>query len=98
MSPTDYAKAITDLIEFGQQSIAIDAATLIEARMLDMENVEVGAGKRFTSAARALGGAQCDPDSHCSVAAEFIERVWSMDSFDLQAYPAISYVLLAVLR
>ncbi len=98
MSPADYAKAITDLINFGQQSIAIDAATLLAARMLDMENNEMGAGKRFKMAARALGGAQCDPDSHCSVAAEFIQQVWSMDSFDLQDYPAISHVLRAVLR
>lgn len=98
MSPTDYARAITDLIEFGQQSIAIDAATLLAARMLDMENDEMGAGKRFRMAARALGGAQCDPASHCSVAAEFIERVWSMVSFDLQDHLAISHVLLAVLR
>ena len=98
MSPTDYAKAVTDLIDFGQQSIAIDAATLLAARMLDMENEEMGAGTRFRMAARALGGAQCDPESHCSVAAEFIRRVWSSDSFDLQDYPAISHVLLAVLR
>lgn len=98
MSPTDYAKAITNLIDFGHQSIAVDAATLLAARVLDMENDEMGAGKRFKMAARALGGAKCDPDSHCSVAAEFIKRVWSMDSFDLQDYPAISHVLLAVLR
>jgi tetratricopeptide (TPR) repeat protein len=98
MSQTDYAKAITDLIEFGQQFIAIDAATLLAARMLDTENNEARAGKRFRMAARALGGAQCDPKSHCSVAAEFVQRVWNTNSFDLQDYPVISHVLLAVLR
>jgi len=98
MTPTDYAKAITELIDFGQQSIAVDAATLLAARMIDMDNGEMGVGKRLRMATRALGGAQCDPDSHCSVAAEFIAHLWSADSFDLQDYPAISHVLLAVLR
>src|SRR5262249_34545739 len=59
MTPTDYAKAITELIDFGQQSIAVDAATLLAARMIDMDNGEMGVGKRLRMATRALGGAQC---------------------------------------
>lgn len=98
LSPTAYAQAITDLIDIGQRSIGIDAAGLLAARMLDMENDEPRVGKRLTLAAKVLGGPACDPASHCSVVAEFIQLIWEMDSFSLDDFAVISHVLSAVLR
>lgn len=98
LSPTQYARALTDLIDMGQKSIGIDAVGLLAARILDIENGETRVGKRLTIAAKALGGLQCDPASHCSVAAEFIKIIWNTESFGLAVYAVISHVLTAVLR
>ncbi len=98
LTPTEYARALTDLIDMGQKSIGIDASGMLAARTLDIENGEPHVGRRLTIATSALGGPHCDPASHCSVAAEFIRLVWSMESFGLSNYAVISHVLSAVLR
>ena len=98
LTSRDYAKALTNLSEIGQQSISIDVAALLAARMLDQDNGETRVGKRLRIAARALGGSACDPASHCSVVVDFIKAVFPNDPSAVDDYAAISHVLLAVLR
>lgn len=99
ISPKDYARALTDLIEIGQREIGIDAAGLLAARMLDMDNSELRVGRRLSITARVLGGKACDPASHCRVVAEFIGYLWDdAASLTQNEYVVISYVLQSVLR
>lgn len=94
----EYARAAGELIDFGQQSIGIDAAALLAARELDIDEGASGVGPRLTKAARALGGPACNPESHCSVVAEFINGLWRKNAFGTDDYAAVSHVLSAVLR
>jgi hypothetical protein len=98
ISQKDYARAISELIDIGQQSIGIDAAALLAARELDIDDGGASVGRRLTKAAKALGGPACNPESHCSVVAEFIDGLWQKGSFSVDDYTAVSHVLLAVLR
>jgi hypothetical protein len=98
ISQKDYARAISELIDIGQQSIGIDSAALLAARELDIDEGETGVGRRLTKAAKALGGPASNPESHCSVVAEFINGLWQKGSFGAEDYARVSHVLLAVLR
>lgn len=98
ISQKDYARAITELIDIGQQSIGIDAAALLAARELDIEEGEPRVGRRLTKAAKALGGPACNPESHCSVVAEFINGLWEKGRVGIDDYAAVSHVFSAVLR
>ena len=98
LSPKDYARAISELIDMGQKSIGIDAAALMAARELDIDDGVNQVGPRLTKAAKALGGPSCDPASHCSVTAEFIITIWGNEPLRLDDYAVVSHVLSAVLR
>lgn len=93
MSLDRYAKAITDLIEFGQSFISIDTATLAAARELDRETGEPGVGRRFKAATRALGGRNAEPASHCRVVIGFLKTIWSSDRPSLDDHAVTSHVL-----
>jgi hypothetical protein len=98
ISQKDYTRAITELIDIGQQSIAIDAATLLAARELDANEGEPRVGRCLTKAAKALGGPACNPVSHCGVAAALINGLWQKGRIGIDDYAAASHVLSAVLR
>jgi cellulose synthase operon protein C len=98
LSPKDYARAISELIDMGQKSIGIDAAALMAARELDIDDGVNQVGPRLTKTAKALGGPSCDPASHCSVTAEFIITIWGNEPLRLDDYAVVSHVLSAVLR
>ena len=93
-----YAKAVTDLIVIGQTFISIDAATLRGARQLDAEAGDNGAGRKFTAALRPLGGRHADPGSHCGVAIEYLNQIWSKTPVTLGDYAATSHLLRALLK
>ncbi|MBX9591705.1 MAG: hypothetical protein K2X43_20635 [Hyphomonadaceae bacterium] len=98
LSAEQYAKAITDLADIGQEFISIDPPTLVFSRKLDHENGEEGIGRRFKAATKALGGKRADPGSHCSVAAAFIDALWSSDRLQPRDYQATSHLLRELLK
>src|SRR5262249_54326720 len=60
VSAEQYARAITDLADVGQDFISIDPPTLTLSRKLDRESGEEGVGRRFKAATRGLGGKHAD--------------------------------------
>jgi len=98
LSAEQYAKAITDLADIGQEFISIDPPTLALARKLDHESGEEGIGRRFKAATKALGGKRADPGSHCSVAATYIDALWSLNRLQLHEYQATSHLLRELLK
>lgn len=98
LSVTDYAKAITDLIDAGQTFISVDPQTLMAARRLDREAGGVNSGRRIRIAVRSLGGRHADINSHCGVAIAFLRSLWSANSLELSDYVATSELLRALQR
>ena len=98
LSQTDYAKAITDLIDAGQSFISVDPQALMAARSLDREAGGAGAGRRLTLATRSLGGRHADINSHCRVAIEFLRRLWAANNLASSDYSATSLLLRSLLR
>jgi hypothetical protein len=98
LSAERYAKAITDLADIGQEFISVDPPTLALARKLDRDSGEEGVGRRFRAAARVLGGKKADPGSHCSVAAAFLNDMWSSQDLQLGDYQVTSHLLRELLK
>jgi hypothetical protein len=98
LSAERYAKAITNLADIGQESISVDPPTLALARKLDRDSGEEGVGRRFRAAARVLGGKKADPGSHCSVAAAFLNDMWSSQDLQLGDYQVTSHLLRELLK
>ena len=98
LSAEQYAKAITDLADMGQEFISIDPPTLALSRKLDRDSGEEGIGRRFRAAANALGGKRADPGSHCSVAAAFIDALWSSNRLQPRDCQATSHLLRELLK
>jgi hypothetical protein len=74
----DYARAVADLIDIGQNHICVDAETLISARAIDKINGDTPApGRVFRLVCSVLGGRTAEPNSHCNVAAGFLNHLWS---------------------
>ncbi len=98
LSAERYASAITDLSDIGQEFISIDAPTLVLSRKLDHGSGEKGIGRRFKAATKALGGKNAEPGSHCSVAAAFINALWSSSHLQPGDYRATSRLLRELLK
>ena len=98
LSAEQYANAITELADIGQEFISIDPPTLALSRKLDRGSGEEGIGRRFKAATKALGGKRADPGSHCSVAATFIDALWSSSSLQPADYQATSHLLRELLK
>jgi hypothetical protein len=98
LSREHYTKAITDLADIGQEFISIDAPTLETALKLDRNEGEEGIGQRFKTATKVLGGKKADPDSHCLVAAAFIDSLWSLPNKKNGDCQATSYLLRELLK
>jgi cellulose synthase operon protein C len=98
LSPGQYARAVTDLADFGQDFISIDPSTLALSRKLDRESGEEGVGRRFRAATKGLGGKRADPGSHCSVVAAFLDVLWSSSRLQTGDYQATSHLLLELLK
>lgn len=98
ISQVQYARALTNLIEIGQTSISIDAATLQAARQIDVEAGTIGVGPRFRAALKPLGGRNADLMSHSGVAIEYLRAIWSHSSSDIADLNATSHVLRALLK
>jgi cellulose synthase operon protein C len=99
LSEAEYARAITDLIDIGQQRIAVNTTLLLGARELDFCEGQPRAARRIELASRPFGGLNADPASHCKVVAEFLVDLWSSSQPISVGDQAItSTVLTAVLK
>jgi hypothetical protein len=98
LSQEQYARAITDLADMGQEFISVDPPMLAFARNLDRDSGEEGLGRRFRAAAKVLGGKRADPGSHLSVAATFLNALWSPDKRQPGDYEVTSHLLRELLK
>ena len=98
LSPEQYAAAITDLADMGQEFISVDPPTLALSRKLDRDSGEEGIGRRFKAATKVLGGKRADPGSHCSVAAAFLDPLWSSNHLQPGDRQATSHLLRELLK
>jgi len=94
----DYAKAVADLVDIGQNHICIDTETLISACEIDRINSDTPApGRAFRLVCSVLGGRTAEPNSHCNVAAGFINHLWSEGPRPADGSILTSHVLRSVL-
>jgi len=98
LSAEQYAKAITDLADIGQEFISVDSPTLALSRKMDRDSGEKGVGRRFKAATKVLGGKRADPVSHCYVAAAFLDVLWSSIHMQSDDYQATSHLLRELLK
>ena len=97
ISQEHYTKAITDLVDIGQEFISVDPPTLAMAWELDRESGE-GVGRRFRLASRLLGGTNENSVSHCSVAVAFLDGLWSSQNLKAGDYQVTSHLLRELLK
>jgi hypothetical protein len=94
----DYAKAVADLVDIGQNHICIDTETLVSACEIDRINSDTPApGRAFRLVCSVLGGRTAEPNSHCNVAAGFINHLWSEGPRPADGSILTSHVLRSVL-
>ena len=98
LSLENYAKAITDLADIGQEFLSIDARSLFMALKLDQASGQEAIGRRFKVAAKILGGKHADPGSHFSVAASFLDYLWSSHVIRTFELTVTSYLLDQLLK
>ena len=72
LSRDEYLKAMSALIEFGDQSVAIDSGSLLAAASEEEESPQ-----RFDRIVDRLGGEQAEMLSHIGVAVDFLASIWS---------------------
>ena len=72
LSRDEYLKAIAALVDFGDQSVAIDSGSLLAAT-----SDEAQSPQSFDRMVSLLGGEQAEMLSHIGIAVDFLASIWA---------------------
>jgi hypothetical protein len=72
LTSDEYYKAISALIDFGDESVSIDSGILLAATRDEEANPQ-----KFSQVVSLLGGPQAEMLSHIGVAVDFLGSIWS---------------------